>query len=118
MGLIIRWLLNALALLVVTWLVPGFSYDSIVTIIIAAAILGLLNAIVRPVLVLITFPVTILTLGLFLIVINAAMLELTSWIVPGFDIRHFGWAIVGAVALSIVTLVTNRIGPSGRKRRT
>lgn len=117
MGLLIRWLMSALALLIVTWLVPGFSYDSIVAIAIAALILGLLNVIVRPILVLLTLPITVLTLGLFLIVINALMLEATSWLVPGFEIRHFGWAIVGAVVLSLVTLITDRIGRAPAKRR-
>ena len=118
MGLLIRWLMSALALLIVTWLVPGFSYDSIVTIAIAALILGLLNVIVRPILVLLTLPITVITLGLFLLIINALMLEATSWLVPGFQIRHFGWSIVGALVLSLVTIVTDRIGrPSkGRKK--
>lgn len=116
MGLLIRWLMSALALLIVTWVVPGFSYDSIIAIAIAALILGLLNAVVRPILVLLTLPVTIITLGLFLIVINALMLEATSWLVPGFQIRHFGWAIVGAVVLSLVTLITDRIGRPAKKK--
>ena len=77
---------------------------------IAAAVLGLLNAIVRPVLVLLTLPLTILTLGLFLIVLNAIMLELTDMLVSGFVIDSFGWAIVGAVVLALVSLITNRIG--------
>lgn len=115
MGLIIRWLLNALALLVVSWL-PGFSADSFISLLIAAAILGLLNAIVRPILVILTFPITIVTLGLFLIVINAFMLEVTSWVVPGFEIEHFGWAILGAIVLSIVTMITDRIGRRDRQK--
>ena len=116
MGLIIRWLANTLALFVVAYFVPHFHYASFVTLLIAAAVLGLLNAIVRPILVFLTFPLTVVTLGLFLIVLNALMLEITAWIVPGFKIDTFGWAIVGAVALGLVSLVTNRIGQPRRER--
>ena len=111
MGLIIRWLANTLALfIVVTILGSHFHYRSFVTLLIAALVLGLLNAIVRPIFVFLTFPITIVTLGLFLIVINAVMLELTAFFVEGFRIESFFWAIIGAVLLSIVSLVTNRIG--------
>jgi putative membrane protein len=79
MGLIIRWALNTLALLLVANVVPHFSYRSWVSLAIAAAVLGLLNAIVRPVLWFVTLPITVLTLGLFLLVLNAIMLELTDF---------------------------------------
>jgi len=110
MSLIIRWILNTLALFLVVKIVPGFFYKDWVTLAIAAAVLGLLNAIVRPILFVLTLPLTVVTLGLFLLVLNAIMLELTAWVVPGFDIHGFGWAIVGALVLSIVSLVTGRIG--------
>ena len=87
--LILRWLVNTLALFVVVTLVPGFHYRSIVSLAIAALVLGLLNAIVRPILFFLTLPLTIVTLGLFLIVLNAIMLELTAWFVPGFRIDDF-----------------------------
>lgn len=110
MYLLIRWLLNTLALLVVVHVVPNFFYRDIVSLVIAAAVLGLLNAIVRPVLFILTLPLTIVTLGLFVIVLNAIMLELTAALVPGFDINGFGWAMVGAVVLAIVSFFTNWIG--------
>ena len=111
MALIIRWLANTLALfIVVTVLGSHIQYRSIVTLLAAALVLGLLNAVVRPILVFLTFPITLVTLGLFLIVINAIVLELTAFFVPGFRIDSFWWAIVGSVLLSIVSLVTNRIG--------
>jgi len=112
MSLIIRWILNTLALFLVVTIVPGFSYRDWLTLAIAAAVLGLLNAIIRPILFVLTLPLTVVTLGLFLLILNAIMLELTAWLVPGFDIRGFGWAIVGALVLSIVSLVTSRIGKS------
>jgi putative membrane protein len=116
MYLLLRWLLNTLALFVVVKLVPNFTVTSWVTLAIAAAVLGLLNAIVRPVLFVLTLPITVLTLGLFLLVLNAIMLELTDWLVPGFEVNGFGWAIVGALVLSIVSLVTDRIGRKSDER--
>ena len=115
MGLLIRWLANTLALFIVVTLLPQhFQYRSIVTLAVAALVLGLLNAIVRPILFVLTLPLTIVTLGLFLIVLNAIMLELTAFLVPGFAIDSFFWAIIGAVVLGIVSLITNRIGSSKR----
>ena len=116
MALIVRWLANTLALFIVVRVVPHFHYSSFVTLAIAAAVLGLLNAIVRPILVFLTLPLTIITLGLFLIVLNALMLEITAWLVPGFKIDSFGWAIVGAIVLGLVSLVTNRIGRERPRR--
>lgn len=110
MYLLLRWALNTLALFVVANIVPNFSYRDWIALAIAALVLGLLNAIVRPILLVLTFPLTVVTLGLFLFVLNAIMLELTAWIVPGFDINGFGWAILGAIVLALVSLVTNRIG--------
>src|SRR5687767_5800198 len=117
MSLLIRWVLNTLALFLVVTVVPNFSYRSWVSLAIAAAVLGLLNALVRPILFVLTLPLTVLTLGLFLLILNAIMLELTAWLVPGFAIDTFWWAIVGALVLAIVSLVTNRIGPDRAERR-
>ena len=117
MALLVRWILNTLALFVVVTVVPGFHYKSWITLAIAAAVLGLLNTIVRPILFVLTLPLTVITLGLFLLVLNAIMLELTAWLVPGLGIDSFWWAIVGALVLAVVTLVTNRIGPDRDERR-
>jgi Predicted membrane protein len=110
MRLLIRWLVNTLALFVVVTLVPGFRYHSIVSLAIAALILGLLNAVVRPILKFLTMPLTIVTLGLFLIVLNAIMLELTALLSPGFQIDNFVAAIIGAIVLAVVSWVTDSIG--------
>ena len=117
-NLILRWLLNTVALLVVAIaLAPHFGYDSLMTVAVAALVLGLLNTLVKPLLFIITLPLTVVTLGLFLLVLNAIMLELTAWLVPGFRIDSFGWAIVGAIVLTLVSLVTNRIGGAARSER-
>jgi len=117
-NLILRWLLNTVALLVVAIaLAPHFSYDSLMSVPFAALVLGLLNTLVKPLLFIITLPLTVVTLGLFLLVLNAIMLELTAWLVPGFRIDSFGWAIVGAIVLTLVSLVTNRIGGAARSER-
>ena len=110
MHLLIRWILNTLALFIVVTIVPHFHFRNLIALAIAAAVLGLLNAVVRPVLFFLTFPLTVVTLGLFVLVLNAIMLELTDWLVPGFTIDGFGWAIVGALVLSLVSMVTSRIG--------
>ena len=117
MYLLLRWLLNTVALLIVAKVVPGFHYHhDLVTLAIAALVLGLLNAIIRPILVILTFPLTIVTLGLFLFVVNAIMLELTAWLVPGFRIDDFVTAILGAVVLAIVSLFTSWIGRVAERR--
>ncbi len=116
MRLLLRWLINTLALFVMVQLVPHFHYRSWVTLAVAALVLGLANAIVRPVLFVLTLPLTIVTLGLFLLVLNGVVLELTAWLVPGFGIDSFGWAIVGAIVLALVSLVTNRIGRKSDER--
>jgi putative membrane protein len=111
MYLIFRWLVNTIALfIVVTLLKPHLHAQTFVTLAIAAAVLGLLNAIVRPILVILTLPLTIVTLGLFLIILNAIMLELTAFLVHGFVIQSFGWAIAAAIVLGLISLVTNHIG--------
>jgi putative membrane protein len=116
MYLLLRWALNTLALFVVVTVVPGFHYRSIVSLAIAALVLGLLNALVKPILVFLTLPLTIVTLGLFLIILNAVMLELTAWFTPGFRIHDFVAAILGAIVLSIISWIANHIGRKEERR--
>jgi putative membrane protein len=102
LNLLLRWLLHALALLLVAWLVPGFHFTSFGSILIAALVIGLLNATLGLLLKIITFPLAIITLGLFFLVINAFILELASRIVPGFTVASFGAAFVGAIILALL----------------
>src|SRR5580693_10246222 len=94
--LLANWFLSALALLIVSRVVPGFHVDTLGTALIAALVFGLLNATLGLLLKLVTLPLTILTLGLFLVVVNAVVLELASSFVGGFHIRSFGAAFWGA----------------------
>ncbi|MBI5369732.1 phage holin family protein [Candidatus Uhrbacteria bacterium] len=107
--LLFRWIFNAVALLLVAYLVPGFAVSSLYTALIGALVLGLVNALVRPLLFILTLPVTILTLGLFTFVLNALMIWLVSTMVKGFDIQGFVPAFMAAIVLWMVSLVTNWI---------
>jgi putative membrane protein len=103
--LLANWILSAVALLIVSRLVPGFHVDSIATALIAALIFGLLNATVGLLLKLVTLPLVIVTLGIFLLVVNAFVLELASGFVPGFHIRSFSAAFWGAAVLAVVQML-------------
>ena len=102
---IIHWLLSALSLVIVAHVVPGFEVSGFGTALIAAAVIGLVNSTIGLFLKIVTFPLTILTLGLFWLVINALMLELAAWLAPGFDVLGFWSAFFGAIILSLVNLV-------------
>ncbi len=100
---LLTWLLTALSLIITAQVVPGFVVKGFVGALIAAVVLGLANAIVRPILVLLTLPLTIVSLGLFLFVVNALTLLLVSPITPGFKVTGFIPALLGSIVLSIVS---------------
>lgn len=95
----------SVSLLIVSYLVPGFHVVGIGAALIGAIVFGFLNATLGLVLKILTFPFTILTFGLFWFVINAIILEITSALVPGFFIRSFVWALIGAIALTLVNML-------------
>ena len=105
MKLIIKWLLSAAALLAVTYLYSGVVVSSFGAALIAAFVIGLFNMILRPILVVLTLPVTILTLGLFLFVINALMFWAASGVLDGFHVRGFGAALLGSLIYSAFGIV-------------
>ena len=107
--LLARWIINAAALLLVAYLYPGVSVENFFAAFMAALVLGLINAVVRPILVILTFPVTLLTLGLFLFVINALLFWLVAEIVRGFTVTGFMGALIGSILYSLITLVTSWI---------
>lgn len=104
---LLTWLLTALALVITANLVPGFAVKNFVSALVAAVILGLINAIIRPILVILTLPITFVTLGLFLFVINALTIWLAGSITPGFQVVGFEPALVGSIVLTIVASVLN-----------
>ncbi len=115
MGFVLRVLVNAAAIYVVALILSGIEVSSVWTSLAAGLVLGLVNAIVRPILVVLTFPVTLLTLGLFLLVLNGLCLWLTSAIVSGFHVAGFWWAVLGALLVSLVSWVlTAFVSDSGR----
>jgi len=107
MGFLLRVLLNGMAIVAAAWLVPGVYLSGPVPALIAGAILGLVNALVRPILVILTLPFTLITLGLFLFVVNAICFALTAALVPGFEISGFFAAFVGALIVTIVSWILN-----------
>lgn len=115
MGFLARLLVAGLGLWLASALVPGILIEGGWTLVGSALLLGLVNAVVRPVLVILTLPFTILTLGLFLLVINAAMLGLVATLLDGFRITGFGSAVLGALIVSLTGwLASWFIGPRGR----
>jgi putative membrane protein len=117
-GFLVRVLINAAALWVAAQFIPGIRLDDILPALLAAAVLGVLNAVVRPILILLTLPITLITLGLFIFVLNAFTLWLTSRIVPGFHVEGFWAALLGALVVSVVSWVlTAFLSDQGRVRR-
>lgn len=107
--MLIHWIVLTLALLIVSYLYSGIRVASLPSAIIAAALLGILNALVRPVLQFFALPITFLTLGLFYFVINGLMLYVTASLVEGFAVRGFGAAILGSIFISIVSLILSLV---------
>jgi putative membrane protein len=101
--LLLVWILNAVALLIVAYILPGITVASFGSALIAALVLGLLNAVVKPVLILLTLPLTLVTLGLFLLVLNALVFWFAGSILKGFQVEGFWWAVIGALVYSIVS---------------
>ena len=106
-SLLLRWLINAVGLLLVAYLYPGVVVEGFLAALLAALVLGLVNAVIRPILVILTLPATILTLGLFIFVINAFLFWFVAEIVHGFRVTGFGAALLGSILFSIITLLTS-----------
>lgn len=105
---LLTWLATAISLLITAWLVPGLVITGFTAAAIGAIVLGLINAIVKPILILFTLPLTILTLGLFLFVINAIALGLVGYFTPGFTVAGFFPALFGSIVLSLVSGLINQ----------
>jgi putative membrane protein len=115
LGFVLRWSINLLALVMAGSMINGIRIESIGMSVVAAGILGLVNAVIRPVVLILTLPINLLTLGLFTLVINALMLELVAAVVPGFIIEGFWAAFWGALVISVVSWLVNLfVGGDGR----
>lgn len=114
-GILLRWLIQTLAILAAAYLLKGIDVTGFVPALLAAAILGILNAFLRPLLLILTLPINILSLGLFTFVINAFMLKLVSVVIEGFDVQGFVPALIGSLLISIVSwLLSAFIRDDGR----
>ncbi len=103
MRMLTHILVTAVALAVAAYILPGVHITSVAALLVASLVLGVVNGIVRPVLVLVTLPITILTLGLFYLVVNGIAFGLAAAVVPGFDVDSFGWAILGALVVGFAS---------------
>ncbi|HEV8095419.1 MAG TPA: phage holin family protein [Burkholderiales bacterium] len=103
MNLLLAWLVNTVSLIAVAYLMPSIRVDTFVTALIAALVLGLVNAVIRPILVLLTLPVTLLTLGLFIFVINGLLFWLVGSFVQGFVVDGFWAGFLGAIVYSVIS---------------
>lgn len=113
-GFWIRFLITACGLMLAAWLLDGIHLKGAVPLLLAALVLGVVNAIVRPVMLILTLPITVVSLGIFLLVINGAMLGLSALIVPGFTIDGFWTALFGAIIIS----VTGMLASAGKQTNT
>lgn len=117
MRFLLRLLLNGVAVFLAAQLIPGIGVASPGAALAAGIVLGLVNAIIRPLLILLTLPVTLVTLGLFIFVVNAICLALAAWFVPGFTISGFGSALIGALVISIISWLLSALLIDDKKSR-
>ncbi|MDP2671504.1 MAG: phage holin family protein [bacterium] len=102
MKILLAWIINALALFVVVKIVPGIEVEDTATLFLAALVIGVVNALIKPVLQIVSLPITLLTLGIFALIVNAALFGLAAWLVSGFSVSGFWSALFGALVMSVV----------------
>ena len=110
MSILINWLVSAFAILVTAYLLPGVHVLSFTSALVTAVVLGVINAFIKPILLILTLPINILTLGLFTFVINALVIILTANLVPGFKVDGFLWALIFSIVLSLINSFLHRLG--------
>lgn len=116
MRMLLVWILNAVALWLVTLIVPGVTVKDELTAFIAAIVLGLVNTVIKPVLIVLTLPITVLTLGLFLLVINGLLFWAVGSLLPGFRVDGFWWGVLGAFVYSVLTWAFSSLLPAEARR--
>lgn len=112
MGILINWVVSALAILAAAYLLPGVHVASFVAALVVALVLGIINAVLKPILLLLTLPINILTLGLFTFVINALIILLVANLVTGFSVDGFWWALIFSIVLSIINSFLHSLNKS------
>jgi putative membrane protein len=119
MSILIRWVVNAAAIMATAWLLPQVEVADWKAGLIAGLLLGFLNTFVRPIFKLVALPLTVVTLGLFTLVINGVVLEILDWLMDGLTIKNFLWSIVAAIIISIITSLVNIVlgASDGKKKR-
>ena len=111
-----HWVTVALALYVAAWLLPGVTISSFAALAVASLVLGIVNAVLRPILVLLTLPITVLTLGLFYLVVNGLAFGIAALLVPGFSVASLGWAILGALVVGLVSWFVGAVAREPARR--
>lgn len=118
MGILIRWIILTVSIIIASYLLEGIHISGFFSAFFAAAALGILNALFRPILLLLTLPINVLTLGLFTFIINALMLKTASGIIPGFEVHGFWTAVIGSLIISVISWLLNSfISDRGRVER-
>lgn len=107
MNFILRIIISTFAIVITARILPGVNIDTVLTAIIVAIVLAFLNTVVKPIMILLTIPVTVITLGLFLVVINAVLILMASSLVKGFVVNGFWWALIFSIVLSMITSILN-----------
>jgi putative membrane protein len=114
-GLVFRLVITALGLWAAATIVPGVTIDGVGSLIVAALLLGLVNAVIRPIILILTLPLTLLTLGLFIFVVNGISLALVAWVMPGFTLSGLGAAILGSIVVGLTSWFASAfVGSTGR----
>lgn len=115
MNILVKLLLSSLAVIIASYLLPGVIVDSFFTAVIIAVLLSLLNVTVKPLLILLTIPITLLTFGLFLLVINAIIIQIAGAVVPGFEVASFWWALLFSLLLSLINSLLSDLNKENQK---
>jgi len=118
MGILIRWIILTVSIIIASYLLEGIRISSFFSAFFAAAALGILNALFRPILLILTLPINVLTLGLFTFIINALMLKMASGVISGFEVQGFWTAVIGSLIISVISWLLNSfISDRGRVGR-
>lgn len=109
MKILIKWIVSAVAIAITAYILPGVTVTGIVPVLILAVVLGIINAFIKPILTVITLPLSIVTLGIFSLILNTLLILLAEAVVPGFDIDGFWWALLFGIVLALVTAVLKKV---------